>query len=111
MTDQYRRVVGDTESPIEDQLTNDGTNTDISGFQSVEIHIEKPDGTVITADDTGNVTVGNSPEGLVKYDFQAGDLDQQGRYFYEWQVTFGDGGILTFPGDGRATIWAREETG
>lgn len=109
MSDQYRRVVGDTDSPIEDTLIGDGQAIDISGFQSVELHIEKPDGTTITDDNTGNVTVEDSPAGEVKYEFQTGDLDQQGRYRYEWQVTFGDGGILTFPGDTMAKIWVREE--
>lgn len=47
----------------------------------------------------------------VQYQFQDGDLDQSGRYRYEWEVTFGDGGVLTFPGDGVATIWVREELG
>lgn len=108
MSRQYRRVVGDTESPIEDQLLADGTNVDISGFQSVAFHLEKPDGSTITADDTGDVTVENSPDGLVSYDVQSGDFDQQRRYRYEWEVTFGDGGVLTSPGDGTGEIWVRE---
>jgi len=106
---QYRRAVGDTESSIEDQLTGDGDVISIEDFNEVEIHIEKPDGTTITDDTTGNVVVENSTEGLVRYDFAASDLGQSGRYTYEWQVTFGDGGILTFPGDDLAKLWVRDE--
>jgi len=109
MSDEYRRVVGDTESSIEDQLTGDGTVISIEDFNAVEIHIEKPDGTVLTDDTTGAVTVENSTEGKVRYDFQSGDLDQTGRYRYEWEVTFGDGGVLTFPGDSMAKIFVRDE--
>jgi len=114
MSDQYRRVLSDTESSIEDQLTGvkfDGTETNVSieDFTAVEIHLEQPDGTVITDDTTGNVVVENSTEGKVRYDFASGDLDQTGRYRYEWEVTFGDGGVLTFPGDGLAELWVRDE--
>lgn len=111
MSDQYRRVVGDTESDIEDQLLADGHAEDISGFQSVELHLEKPDDTVLTAADTGAVTVEDSPTGIVSYQFQPGDLDQTGRYRYEWEVTYGDGEVMTFPGDGMGKLWVREELG
>lgn len=109
MTEQYRRVVGDTESDIEDQLVADQTNVALTDFQEVEIHIEKPDGTSLTDDTTGAVSVQDVANGVVQYQFQSGDLDQSGRYRYEWEVTFGDGGVLTFPGDDYATIWVRDE--
>lgn len=111
MTTQYRRVVGDTEGDIKDQLLADGSAEDISGFQSVELHLEKPDESVVTADDSGAVTVEDSPNGIVSYQFQSGDLDQQGRYRYEWEVTYGDGEVLTFPGEDMGKIWVREELG
>jgi hypothetical protein len=109
MSEQYRRVVGDTESDLEDQLLADASNVDLTNFQEVEIHLGKPDGTTVTDDTTGNVSVQDVSNGVVQYQFQSGDLDQQGRYRYEWEVTFGDGGVLSFPGDELATIWVREE--
>lgn len=116
MTEQYRRVVGDTEADIEDQLLvtlSDGTTRveDISGFQTVTFHLEKPDGSVSTATDSGAVTVLDSPNGIVEYQLQDGDLDQQGRYRYEWQVTYGDGEVLSFPSDGLGEVWVREDLG
>jgi hypothetical protein len=106
----YERVVGDTESPIEDTLVADGDAIDISGFQQVAFHLVKPDDTEVTATDSDpGVTVEDSPTGQVKYDFQSGDLDQEGRYRYEWEVTFGDGGVLTVPSDGWETIYVRDE--
>jgi hypothetical protein len=106
---EYRRVVGDTESNIEDQLLADASNVDLSNFQEVELHLEKPDGTTLTDDTTGAVSVQDVSNGVVQYQFQSGDLDQTGRYRYEWEVTFGDGGVLTFPGDELATIYVRDE--
>jgi len=114
--DQYRRTVADTESSIEDQLTGtqfdgDAINVSIENFTEVEIHIERPDGTTITDDTSGGVTVENSTEGKVRYDLSDGDLDQSGQYRYEWEVTFGDGGVLTFPGDEYARLYVRDELG
>lgn len=109
MSEQYRRVVGDTESDIEDQLLADSANVDLTNLLGVSIHIVKPDGTTITDDRNGAVSVQDVSNGVVQYEFQSGDLDQSGRYRYEWEVTFGDGGVLTFPGDDWATIWVRDE--
>jgi hypothetical protein len=116
MRNQYRRVVSDTESSLEDQLTgvqfdDDEFNVSIEDFSDVKIHIERPDGTTVTDDTTGGVAVQESTEGKVKYDFSNSDLNQQGRYRYEWEVIFGGGGVLTFPGDEMAKIWVREELG
>jgi len=108
-TDVYERVVGDTESPIEDTLTDDDGAIPITGYQSVKFHLVKPDDTVVEADDSGNVTVDNAGGGDVSYAFQSGDLDQEGRYRYEWEVTFASGGVLTVPSDGWEPIFVRDE--
>jgi len=104
----YKRVINDTESPIEDtlqaqQADNSTTDVDISGFNEVEIHISKPGGAI---DDTtsGNVRVDDAANGKVAYDFAQGDLDVTGTYRYEWEVTFSGGGVETFPGDGFGEI-------
>jgi len=109
MSEPYFRVVGDTDTSIDDQLVADGSAVDISNFSSVEIHIEKPDDTVITDDTNGGVTVTDAANGKVKYEFASGDLDRPGRYRYEWQITFGGGDVLTVPSSGLGIIQVREE--
>lgn len=97
----YRRQ-NDDESPIEDELLDDdGETVPITGFIDVEFHLWKQsDGTVVVDDDTdGNVEVPDAGAGEVTYDFADGDLSDTGAYWYEWQVTFSDGGIETFPND------------
>jgi hypothetical protein len=106
---QYRRVVGDTESPIRDRLLVDGDAADFTDFNEVRIHIETPSGSVIEDDTTRNVSVLDASDGRVRYDFATGDLSEQGRYRYEWEVEYGGGGILTFPADGWETIYVRDE--
>lgn len=105
----YFRVVGDTDGPIEDQLLADGSAVDITGYNRVAIHIEKPDGTTVIDTTAGAVTVDDAGTGKVTYELQAGDLDTVGRYFYEWEVEFADGGVLSFGGEDRGEIYVRDE--
>jgi hypothetical protein len=42
-------------------------------------------------------TIVSAAAGTVKYIWVTGDTDTKGVYSGEWQVTFGDGTILTFP--------------
>jgi hypothetical protein len=44
-----------------------------------------------------NMTVSNAGAGTVNYNWQTGDTDTAGSYFVEFQVTFADGTIETFP--------------
>lgn len=108
MTNAYRRVVGDTGPPIEDTLVADDSPVDISGAD-VSIHITKPDESLITADDSGAVTIESTSDGEVRYDFQSGDLDQEGRYLYEWQVTFSGGEVQSYPSEDERRIWVRQD--
>jgi len=95
----YYRKTGDTESPIEDTLTDEtGATVSLAGA-TVAIHIwARSDGTTIVSDDTtGNVTITDAATGTVRYAFQTGDLASPGAYYYEWEVTFSDGGVETWP--------------
>lgn len=96
----YYRVTGDTESPLgPDRLTDeDGATVDLSGA-TVALHVwSATDGSTLISDDTsGNVSITDAANGEVEYEFQSGDLDTAGQYHYEWEVTFSDGGIETWP--------------
>lgn len=100
----YFRRVGDTESPIEDRLTDEDESViDLTGA-TVEFTMweqGKSDAPVVTEDTTGvdpPVSITDpATEGLVAYDFQSGDLSTAGSYRYKWKVTFADGGTETWP--------------
>ncbi len=44
-----------------------------------------------------SVTAVTAASGIVKYDWQAGDTGTVGNYLGEFEVTFGDGTIQTYP--------------
>jgi hypothetical protein len=48
----------------------------------------------------GTASIVSSVERTVRYVAQSGDLDTAGVYRQEWEVTFDDGAVLTFPSDG-----------
>jgi hypothetical protein len=104
-------VQGDTSPSLSSTLTDGKSPVDISGYNSVEIHIEnKYDEVIVTDDETGRVNVVNASSGQVEYVWEQGDTDSIGTYKAEWQVTYSDGSIETFPSDGKVTIEVTEET-
>ena len=50
------------------------------------------------------MTIVDSPNGIVKYDWQTGDTDTVGTYNVEFQVTYSDTTIETFPNNGNLVI-------
>ena len=105
MTTTFHIKQNDTSPAIEHQCeyqASDGTwNTrDLTGYQEVAFHLSATDGTLVIDDDTsGNVTVTDATNGIVKYEWQSGDTDTADDYTAEWEVTYSDGTIETFPND------------
>jgi len=51
-----------------------------------------------------DMTVVNSAEGLVRYDWLVGDTDTFGTYYVEFEVTYIDGSVETFPNTGSLVV-------
>lgn len=49
-------------------------------------------------------TIVDASNGIVKYDFTASDTDTTGWYWAEFEVTFSDASIETFPNSGYFSI-------
>ena len=92
----YKR--GDT-VPIEARLP-----ADLTGYSSVMFEMFDGDKAVIS--DTAIVV--DTVDGVVAYQWQPSETDRTGLYTIEWQVTWGDGGVETFPKDGRDSIYFYE---
>ena len=68
---------------------------------NVRIHMKSVDGT-LKIDQP--MTVVTPLQGLVQYDWQAGDTDTVGTYYVEFEVTYADNSIETFPNNGSKVI-------
>lgn len=73
---------------------------DLTGA-SVQFHMKSVDGTV-KVDAAMDIVTPLS--GLVQYDWQAGDTDTVGTYYVEFQVTYADLAVETFPNNGSLSV-------
>jgi len=95
MGDTFQMKQNDTRPSLYVNLAQDGSVVDLTGA-AVKFHM----GTVI---DTAAV-ITDATRGSVRYDWLAADTATAGSYRAEFQVTFSDGGIETFPNDGHLII-------
>ena len=73
---------------------------DLTGA-TVKLHMKSVDGTIKV--DT-SMTIVEELNGIIKYDWQTGDTDTVGTYNVEFQVTYSDASIETFPNNGNKVI-------
>lgn len=89
----------DTDPPIDDTLMDEDRNAkDLTGA-SVDFIMKDP--TASSAKVSAAATVVNASAGEVEYEWSSGDTDTTGWYKAEWEVTYGDGDIETFPTEPR----------
>ena len=89
-------------SPSLQATLNDASGTVIilTGA-SVRFHMKALDGTVKV---DAAMTVTDNLNGVVQYDWQTGDTDTVGSYSVEFEVTYFDNTIETFPNNQNLTI-------
>lgn len=97
----------DTYPAIVGVLQHDGAAVDVTGA-SVRFHLRAPGAESAKVTGTGEVRDG--PAGEVAYQWVTGDLDTSGVFFGEFQVTYSDGNVETFP-DEPLEIYVRPELG
>lgn len=68
---------------------------------TVRFHMKSVDGT-LKIDQP--MTVVTPLAGLVQYDWASGDTDTVGTYYVEFEVTYNDASVETFPNNGNKTI-------
>lgn len=68
---------------------------------TVRLHMKSVDGT-LKIDQL--MTVVTPLQGIIQYDWQTGDTDTVGTYYVEFEVTYSDASVETFPNNGNKTI-------
>lgn len=75
----------------------DGNAVNVTGA-TVRFHMRAVGSTQVVVDEAA--TIVTPLDGLVRYDWQAADTDTIGSYQAEFEVTYADSSVETFPNDG-----------
>ena len=101
---------GDTQPPVIQTLyMGDGTVADLTDADILFkmrrlIGLVAGEGDILIIEEGEAASLGDPEDGVVKYEWAQGDTDIAGGYEAEWEVTFEDGEVLTFPNGGYLTI-------
>ena len=84
----------------------DGVAVVVSGA-TVRFHMWGKYNKTAKVDAAGSIVDG--PNGVVKYDWSAADTDTTGTYSGEFEITFIDGSVQTYPNNGYITIKIKDD--
>jgi len=68
---------------------------------TVKFHMKSIDGSIKVNE---TMTITDADGGVVQYDWQVGDTDTVGAYYVEFQVTYADASVETFPNNGSLVV-------
>lgn len=92
----------DTSPALKVELkASDGTAINLTGA-TVHFHMRDAETQVVKVDRAASVT--QASQGHVQYNWQTGDTATVGAYEYEFQATYSDGTIETFPNNGYSKL-------
>ena len=91
----------DTSPSIQANLTDYQLNPIDLTNSSVKFHMKSVDGTLKVSATTA---ITDAEGGVVQYNWQNGTTDTVGTYYVEFQVTYPDGTVETFPNTGSLTV-------
>lgn len=103
----FRIKTNDTGPVLSVTLTDaNGNGIGLAGA-SARFHMKAFGATSLKIDEAA--TIIDDVNGVVKYDWVAGDTDTAGTYYGEIEVTYGDATVETFPNNGYFTILIKED--
>lgn len=83
-----------------------GTAIDVTGA-SVRFHMRSIGGTSTVVD--AAATIVTAASGIVRYDWDAADTASIGSYQAEFEVTYADASVETFPNDGYIRVEIKDD--
>jgi hypothetical protein len=91
----------DTSPSLQATLKDASLNPiDLTGA-TVMFHMKSVGGTVKVDQ---QMTITDATGGVVQYDWQSGDTDTVGTYYVEFEVTYADSSVETFPNNGNRAV-------
>ena len=91
----------DTSPSLRASLTDSNLAPIILTGSTVKVHMKSLTG-VVKLDSP--MTITDAVNGVVQYNWVTGDTDTVGTYYVEFQVTYSDGSVETFPNSGNRVI-------
>ena len=106
------RTQGDTAPPITYRFQSDDSPVDLSSVQDIRFIMEDNyESNIVESDLNGDVSIVDSALGKVEYSLSSADTEDSGQFYAEWEVTYSDGTIETFPSDDTIDIHIMEQLG
>jgi len=106
---------GDTSPALRQRLvpSQETQNHGITGYNAVKFFMRDASTyeLIVSATDDDNITIIDAEDGAVEYQWQPGDTSKSGIYEAEWEVTYFDNSVETFPNDGYVEIEILEDLG
>lgn len=94
-------------SPSLQATLKDASQTPINlNGATVMFHMKSVDGTIKV---DAEMTITDEDNGVVQYDWQSGDTDTVGTYYVEFEVTYADASVETFPNNGNKVVTVVKE--
>ncbi len=101
--------VGDTLPPVEAVLADALGPVGLTGA-TVRWHM-RLEGTTGALKANAPAVIVSALDGAVRYDWAPADTDTPGVYEAEWEVTFPDSSVITFPNDHHLRVMVRAAVG
>ena len=98
----------DTAPTLEAALTDsNGRRRDMTQASTVRFHMKDENGNALVTGGTGSII--NAAKGIIAYDWQAGDTANTGTHSAEFEVTYNNGQVETFPNTGYIKVIIKDE--
>jgi hypothetical protein len=98
----------DTAPSIEAGLTDsNGRTKSMANASAVKFHMKDENGNILIENGLG--TIKSPTKGIVAYEWQTGDTANSGIHSAEFQVTYNNGQIETFPNTGYIKVIVKDE--
>lgn len=104
----FKITQNDTYPALSGTCSDDGGSVPPLSGASVRFHMKKPGASGLKVDDEASIL--DETTGELAYQWKSGDTDESGKFRAEFEVTYSDGNVETFPSE-PLEVYIRPELG